>query len=1140
MRSSQALASPATRPRQALASALARAAFGAVALSAVLLTSGLPSTALAQTGFEIRTATHAGYARLVIDHPRAVPFTAQVIDRRLVVQFQEPLPPGQLAGPAIQRLEGYVGAAEVSADRRQVSFVLNRPVRVRSFTNRTAAVIDLQDQPSWPADTAAAAPTAAPAVAAPPPPAVAAPSSAAAAAVPAARIGVRVGRHDGYSRLAFDWPTGTEVTARVEAGVATLTFSQPGQIDLASLRGRLPPTVGAIEQVSTAPLTLALAVPEGTQARSFRTGSATVVDLQAPAGTPINPRSIAAVAALAGTGAALAAAPPPAVPIPLPPQAATPPTPVPQAQASAPAASQPQPAVVPPPPGPSLVGTAVAQTLSGEPSAVSVGLATVDGQPQLRFTWRQGQPSPAAAFLRGDMLYVVFDQPLALDMSGLRGRPLPPRVGPLEALAVERGTAVRLPVPPTVNPMPLRAQDGWAFTLRPGPRRPTIAANLEVDAATPRVVADLRPGAVAALPVPDIEPGAPLLVMPAAEAGAGVAQARSFPQFQVLATLQGVVVKPLADGIEVLPVQNRVQVVTGTPMLISRENARSVAGLFDFRRWTEADVEFSEARQSLTQAAAEAPPRERQAARFELAQFLIARGFAADAVGVLGLIVQDVPELDSDPSLKALRGIARVLMGDGPAAVADLSDPRLDGDRDALTWRAAAFATDGRWPEADRWFRQAGEPSADLPPAMRQRLLLLAAEAALDVNDAPRVRMVLDRLVGLSPTQSARAESIRARMLMQSGERDRGLAVMERLARSADPWVRAVNELRVVTERVADGSLTRREGAARLDRLRFAWTGDALQYQILVRLGEMLIADGQHREGFGRLRDAIRFFPERPENPALQQKMVESFVGLYEGGPDAPAPLAALALFDDFRDLTPAGPRGDRMVQNLADRLVEIDLLDRAAVLLDHQIKHRLQGQEKARIGARLALVHLIDRRPLDALAALDQSAVAGLSAELQSERRMIRARALADADQLDTALQELREDRSPGADQVRAELLSRRNQWQQAIEPLTRLAGDPADASMPPQRQAAVLNLAVATAMAGDNAAIRRLREQFGPRMRGSPHEAAFQLATAHSEPSGRITDQRSLDRRVADLQQFQSLVQTYRQQLQGTGSTN
>ncbi|MEJ0067681.1 MAG: hypothetical protein WDO24_01900 [Pseudomonadota bacterium] len=78
-------------------------------------------------------------------------------------------------------------------------------------------------------------------------------------------------------------------------------------------------------------------------------------------------------------------------------------------------------------------------------------------------------------------------------------------------------------------------------------------------------------------------------------------------------------------------------------------------------------------------------------------------------------------------------------------------------------------------------------------------------------------------------------------------------------------------------------------------------------------------------------------------------------------GPRKLPPLTALALYDDFRDLTPPGPRGDKMIQNLADRLVAMDLLDRAGELLDYQIKNRLSGTEKARIGARLAVVQMLD-----------------------------------------------------------------------------------------------------------------------------------------------------------------------------------
>ncbi|MFX5287198.1 hypothetical protein ABTC87_18615, partial [Acinetobacter baumannii] len=69
------------------------------------------------------------------------------------------------------------------------------------------------------------------------------------------------------------------------------------------------------------------------------------------------------------------------------------------------------------------------------------------------------------------------------------------------------------------------------------------------------------------------------------------------------------------------------------------------------------------------------------------------------------------------------------------------------------------------------------------------------------------------------------------------------------------------------------------------------------------------------------------------------------FEQIYNGakGEDLP-PVEALALFYEFRDLTPIGRRGDEMIRRLADRLVVVDLLEQASELLQYQIDHRLEG----------------------------------------------------------------------------------------------------------------------------------------------------------------------------------------------------
>ncbi|MEJ0067682.1 MAG: hypothetical protein WDO24_01905 [Pseudomonadota bacterium] len=247
----------------------------------------------------------------------------------------------------------------------------------------------------------------------------------------------------------------------------------------------------------------------------------------------------------------------------------------------------------------------------------------------------------------------------------------------------------------------------------------------------------------------------PLRVVPVRTAGLGVDAGRQFAQFDILPSNQGLVVMARADGIAVRQSATNIVVGGGQGLALSRTTPapaanRNVSAVFDFQRWLGSDVDFIETRQMLQRADTDAMIAGDTArvatSRFELAQFLLARGHAADAVGVLNVIAADNPRYASDPQLKALRGAARVMLEDGPGAKADLSDPQLSTDNAALLWRAAATGLSGSWAEADPMFRRAGQVPTSYPPAMRQRLLLLAAEAALDAGDSARVRAMLDGL----------------------------------------------------------------------------------------------------------------------------------------------------------------------------------------------------------------------------------------------------------------------------------------------------------------------------------------------------------------------------------------------------------
>jgi outer membrane PBP1 activator LpoA protein len=142
-----------------------------------------------------------------------------------------------------------------------------------------------------------------------------------------------------------------------------------------------------------------------------------------------------------------------------------------------------------------------------------------------------------------------------------------------------------------------------------------------------------------------------------------------------------------------------------------------------------------------------------------------------------------------------------------------------------------------------------------------------------------------------------------------------------------------------------------------------------------------------------------------------------------EGGADQLSSVTALGLFDEFRELTPTGEEGDQLVRRFAERLASVDLLDEAARLLEQQVKLRLKGEEKARIGLRAAELRLADRKPEVALTALADSTIADLPAALTHDRLLAQARALAALDKRDEALAAIASEKDSAAERLRASI---------------------------------------------------------------------------------------------------------------------
>jgi tetratricopeptide (TPR) repeat protein len=1022
------------------------------------------------------------------------------------------------------------------------------------------------------------------------------PASTTAAALPS--VPVRSGVHPTYTRLVFDWPANTPYTLDQSGQDVTIRFPVAAQANLAAvLRGR-PPRVEAISQSAEAgALTVRLRIPVGAGVKDMRAGTRIVFDILDKAPPAANkPQTVAATPPPAATAAAEqkptpadprrakegaplfelrgrpvpgeaagAAAPAKGAPTPLVPPAASQPE---KPAASAAAVSSPPAAPAlksgtPPTDTHGSTGQAAhAPNAAPVPAVQQSALAPAPAADDITIPFDPKVGTAAAVFERAGYLYILFDRPVPPETAPAAGS-IPGLNAGVEPVAVPEAAGFRLPMPALMQAHVQRDGTVWRIGLRRITDLPstetgdalTITPDTEFALGARLVVA--APDVASVLTFKDPAVGDTLFVAPLSTAGPHLPTAHRFAQAQFLPSLQGVVVRPLDDRLVVQPVREGVEVSVPGGLSLSPVSDVAIAApppppkevakekLFDFKRWGQVPPErFIATRQDLWHRLVEMPEVERNRGRLNLARFFIANGLGYEAGGMLTRVQEVQPDVDRRPEFLAVRGIARVLTGDLDGAVADLSNKGLAGEPDADLWRAAALAGKQDYADAYSLFQARKDQLATYPDPFFVGLSLGAADAALNQGQPEAAALILDKVVkrgGENGQQGPGVQFYRGLALRALGDKDKALGLFEQAMNSRDRLYAMRGKKEWIDTALDLGKIDAKEAAKRMEEMRFAWTGDALELANLRRLGEVHALAGNYPQAFETMRRTISLFPDTPDAKEIAADMTRTFTDIFakDGAAKMP-PLEALGLYEQYRELTPPGAQGDLIIRKLAERLVEIDLLDRAAELLDHQVQYRLTGLEKAQVGTRLAGIRLLDGKPTEAVAALDASQVDGIPPELAEERRLLRARALSQSGKGLDAIQLLTGDQSSNANLLRVDIAMRDKQWAQAAQALGDVIG-PAPAvgtALDAKTSDLVVKRAVALSLAQDNAGIEALRRDFGPLMEKTKDANAFRVLTRPDESAG-LADAATIRSRITEIDLFRSFLDNYRAKQADTPAT-
>jgi tetratricopeptide (TPR) repeat protein len=1088
-------------------------AFG-IGLAALILAAGLETSAFAARAKLSGEAMPAGFGRLSLTFDAPTQTRIRVANGVLVVAFGDEV---QLDTARIAReLPAYVSVARLDPDGRGMRLALTQAYKANLIEAGDKAFIDLLPQ-NWTG-----------LMPGPPPEAIAelterlrlaearARDAARQPAAPPAPLTMRSASLPTLERLIFKAPADTKLTSELADGALKLTFDRPLTIEAPAVRSALPDGIElATLDAGKEALSLTLSLPADWQARSFSDETGLIVDLLRP--IKEQAPSLSDLGKPAATPAPAAAAPAPAAePAPSLQPAATP------APAVAAPAAQPE-----PPPGP------VTMTAEGK-----------------RLDFRFPRPTGAAAFLDAGVMTLVFDTRDTIDPARLSGL-LP---GLIEESTVTREgkvTLVRLRL--AGQPLARLFDDGTAWSLDLGEEAGRAAAPVE-----PRRGMDERGQTIVAVPLAGLTgvhwlesgpAGLPVAVATATGPTRLTPKSYRFVEFGLLRTAQGLAVQPRADDVVVHAGTEEVRIGRSSGLNVSldigapgrkaeeKADKQEAAPLLDPDVWGKLRAgNLRERAYALLLDATDASRGRKSQARLALARFYAANGLMPEAAGVLNTLLAEDAAMRANHEALFLKGVVAAGLHRDQQALAAFEAAPIREQAEAGLWRALMEQRLNRNAQALVGFRRAETVLERYPADLQGEFREAMARAALaqqDMSVAERQVQALGELPRGGFDQE-RLALLQALLDDASGRPEAAMNGYRPLFEAKSRPVAAEAQLRAVklADAEARADLKSDEAIARLETVAVIWRGGRLEIEALAELGRLYADRQRWRDAFLVARRANENFPDDPLTRRMHDETAQRFAELFGGAGLADLPrIEALALFYDFKEFLPIGRRGDEITRLLADRLVELDLLDQAAEILRYQMDRRLTGAARSTVAARLAMIELMNGKPADAVRALNTTRLVELPADVKRARLLLEAKALSDLSRTDQALEMLESERGPEIDRLRADIYWTGRRWREAGEAYERLLGESwrGESALGDGERADVMRAGVSYVMAGEALSLDRLRSKFAPKMAGGPDARTFAFVTGADR--SRASDIREMARATANADTLSEFLKAYRE---------
>lgn len=763
--------------------------------------------------------------------------------------------------------------------------------------------------------------------------------------------------------------------------------------------------------------------------------------------------------------------------------------------------------------------------------------------------------TPMAIFRRGRNLWLVIKKPGAFHSSKIN-EVASRYIHRIEDISTNNETVIRMVIDKDINPSLFFTNDAensgrdavlLNFHRQPIHNEREIHIQIETDklGGSPYIlIADRQGNGLIEMIDPEI--GQRIVVMPSHITGYGIPQIHDYPDATILQSLQGSAVLLKREDIKVrhhdfgftiraTDILN-ISVTEGTQ---KRDLSELKTRFLDAEEWSNVPIsKIVQTRDDLMYRVVQSPAQKRTSPRHALARFFLSIGWGAEALSVLEFSAEKDPSFARTHDHEAYVIVANYLMRRYDEVSQKISSPKYANFRDVGIWRAALHAHKEEWLNAFNEFLARESILRRYPKYLRIRLGLLFIQSAMQVKRyeiaQTWISVLKKDLAWFTGFQRHTLDYVEGQLLLARNNWLDARNKFEKLAKVDDLDNQLAARYALISMDRREKNTSDEEIVKRLQTLRADARQTKIEVVILQQIVDVMLKKRDYLSAMRLMRMMTTLDIGQQFNRDLVTRMQLTLNDLFLDmeSQRSTLPIRTIAIFDEFRELTPVGEKGNRIISGLVGHLIRMDLLDQAEDMLAYQIRYRVFGNEKIRLGTKLAVVALLNNNPSLALKALNETQFGIIGREISRHRRLLRAKALESLGEKQQALKQLAGDITMEADLIRREIFWGDKDWVELAKTIRRLI-----TSIPSSEEGGlselqaryVLNWIVALQMQNNTVGVQEVISQYRDDMLQSKYAPVFAFLVADSKRGSTNAIQRVL----AEGEVFQEFLDTYQREL-------